>query len=697
MKRLLLTLALALTTCFLTAGAETLGPDIAPLLQSQWGQSGCFNRLTPLQDGVRCATGCVPTAYAQIMYYHRWPTGLTAAIAGYDQASKSSSGGLNGVEPGDTLPPTVFAWDQMLDAYGDDADPTDEAADAVAELMFYAGVALRAVYRPGSTDAVATDHLNISRFIAAFGYSPAARVIDRMDYSTAEWERIIYGELQAGRPVIYSAEQPRDSHCFVIDGYSRGLFHVNWGWNGTNDGYYDLNTLNPLENNALEVYADQFSCAHQAVIHLCPPQEGDEEDPQYKVDGFDSPQAVAYGRASAADDFRLSVSLHVSSQKRHSAAELGLGLYDGDSLLSVMAPMTIATDGNGCEGLFDIAFGHGVSDATYDLKPVYRYGTRGWQRCVSTGRRFASATIAGDSLHLRVVNTREMVPTSPENVAIDTVAVGGSLFSGRAVEFAVSLDNRSDFHQVPLWLWYEGEGRYRTRITAYLRPHTRGTVLMHDAVLPVAAGTTVAYYITTDQEGTERVWQSTYTTREEDPIHLQAVLLPAYADNAAVMSGEVALGDTLWLTLAVTNTGRRTFDWPFRVSIESSDKAEGYLREFKSHSYRLAIAPQETVEVVCGFSAEDFDLEHSADGDYQLRLYYYPIDERFHRGEVSSESVLLYSFRVLPSGVVAAAGDTGGAYDAAGAAFDASGVALRGTAAGGVRLVIQGGKKWVVR
>jgi hypothetical protein len=35
-------------------------------------------------------------------------------------------------------------------------------------------------------------------------------------------------------------------HAFVIDGYdSNGLYHVNWGWGGSYDGYFQLNNLNP--------------------------------------------------------------------------------------------------------------------------------------------------------------------------------------------------------------------------------------------------------------------------------------------------------------------------------------------------------------------------------------------------------------------------------------------------------------------
>ena len=36
------------------------------------------------------------------------------------------------------------------------------------------------------------------------------------------------------------------AHAWVCDGYdASGDFHMNWGWAGYEDGYYNLNALNP--------------------------------------------------------------------------------------------------------------------------------------------------------------------------------------------------------------------------------------------------------------------------------------------------------------------------------------------------------------------------------------------------------------------------------------------------------------------
>lgn len=76
------------------------------------------------------------------------------------------------------------------------------------------------------------------------GYSKTAKLISRSDYSTADWEAIIYNELTNKRPVLYSGDAGGSGHQFIIDGYdNKGLFHVNWGWGGSSDGYFVLSVL----------------------------------------------------------------------------------------------------------------------------------------------------------------------------------------------------------------------------------------------------------------------------------------------------------------------------------------------------------------------------------------------------------------------------------------------------------------------
>lgn len=45
---------------------------------------------------------------------------------------------------------------------------------------------------------------------------------------------------------MYSGASSGGGHAFVCDGADgNGLYHINWGWNGYQDGYFDITILNP--------------------------------------------------------------------------------------------------------------------------------------------------------------------------------------------------------------------------------------------------------------------------------------------------------------------------------------------------------------------------------------------------------------------------------------------------------------------
>ena len=63
-------------------------------------------------------------------------------------------------------------------------------------------------------------------------------------------------------------------HSFVIDGYRMGEnqypdYHVNWGWGGVCDGYYQIANLHPQEDG---IYAtnNPFSESQQMTIGIMP-------------------------------------------------------------------------------------------------------------------------------------------------------------------------------------------------------------------------------------------------------------------------------------------------------------------------------------------------------------------------------------------------------------------------------------------
>lgn len=194
---------------------------VAPLIKSEWNQIEPYWNQTPGQ----AYTGCVITAAAQLMYYHQWPK------QGYGTHTNthftSQSRDFN----------HTYDWDNMLDKYTE-GNYTEAQANAVAQLMADAGCAMDVNYG-GIYGSGAFDQNGYYALVTNFGYSRNARLVHGSP--DEEWEAMLKSELDAGRPLYYSAwsRSMTVGHAFVCDGYDdAGYFHFNLGWGGDQNAYY---------------------------------------------------------------------------------------------------------------------------------------------------------------------------------------------------------------------------------------------------------------------------------------------------------------------------------------------------------------------------------------------------------------------------------------------------------------------------
>ena len=240
-------------------GASAQHTPIAPMLTSRWDQGAPYYYQCPKVGSKYCYTGCVATAMAQVMYYYRWPETTSKAIPGYTTYT-------NKIQMPE-LPVVSFDWDGMKDIYR--GNETDE--DAVAQLMLYAGQSVQMDYTPTGSGA---GQFSIGPAMRTyFGYDQNISTINREDYCIAEWADIIYAELAAGRPVLYTGSSMSVGHEFVCDGYKDGFFHINWGWSGYYDEYYKLSVLNPNSTSGAGSgdTPDGFPNGQSAVIGIQKP------------------------------------------------------------------------------------------------------------------------------------------------------------------------------------------------------------------------------------------------------------------------------------------------------------------------------------------------------------------------------------------------------------------------------------------
>lgn len=241
--------------------------SVSPLLyQIKWGQAKPYNNLCPSYRGEKTLTGCVATAMAQVMKFHSFPDKGT----GYIKYNTST----NRLNVTHDFSKDVFDWPNMLDSYI--SDYTEQQANAVATLMASCGASVEMDYgtsSQGGSGAYQSDLL--SGYIENFGYDDDASLVIRNYCSIDDWHRLLLDELDAGRPVNYGGASMRDGgHSFVIDGYRIGEnqypdYHVNWGWDGACDGYYQIANLHPQEDG---IYAtnNPFSESQQMTIGIKP-------------------------------------------------------------------------------------------------------------------------------------------------------------------------------------------------------------------------------------------------------------------------------------------------------------------------------------------------------------------------------------------------------------------------------------------
>ena len=217
---------------------------INPLITTKWDQTYPYNSQLPdlftgtdYKSNNRLATGCVATAMAQVMKYHKYPEkGIGSATC---------SGTVNGVAFSANFGETTYNWTAMKDSYSSADSHEDAAAIAVATLMYHCGVAVDmgygTLFSGGSGAAVAKVGPALINY---FGYNKSLQYLTRNKYSDSEWEDIVYNELANARPVLYGGQSKvadnEGGHAFVCDGYDGSKYHINWGWGGACDGYYAI-------------------------------------------------------------------------------------------------------------------------------------------------------------------------------------------------------------------------------------------------------------------------------------------------------------------------------------------------------------------------------------------------------------------------------------------------------------------------
>ena len=272
------------------AQTQATYPTISPILgEVEWGQDEPYNNLCPTVGGERSVTGCVATAISQIMYVHKYPTkGI---------GSKTYTTESHGLRLNVNFGATTYDWGNMLPYYKNNYNSTQ--ANAVATLMYHVGVAADMDYDPDGSGAISSAAL--AAITEYFGYNKSIHVLPKDFMKEETVLQTVASDLQEGRPVYISGSTVnQEGHAFVCDGMqSDGYLHINWGWNGSGNGYFALSALDP-ENQGTGGSASDLAFTEGVCLYTnIKPTVGGEAMPLITVDKLTRTSSDAINKTTA--------------------------------------------------------------------------------------------------------------------------------------------------------------------------------------------------------------------------------------------------------------------------------------------------------------------------------------------------------------------------------------------------------------
>jgi hypothetical protein len=201
---------------------------VSPLLINLWNQDNPYNMFAPEDPagpGGRAYAGCVATAMSMIMHYWRYP------LQGEGAHGYNCDYGYLYANFGET----EYNYNHMQ-------TEMDAEMPEIALLMYHCAVAVDMNFSASGSGASSWSVPGAIKNY--FGYASTANYIDKSNYSNTGWVNILKDQIDFGKPMYYSGFSNSGGHAFVCDGYDdANLFHFNFGWSGSSNGFYALNDV----------------------------------------------------------------------------------------------------------------------------------------------------------------------------------------------------------------------------------------------------------------------------------------------------------------------------------------------------------------------------------------------------------------------------------------------------------------------
>ena len=275
---------------------------VSPLLATKWGQStvkgadgvatNCFNFYTPptrtvikeemaggyaeTNESANCVCGCVATAMAQLMRYWCWPQGDRPSFENANCSAPFDTSILLGVfwgpgafqfltvaqnpvaETNLTTAAGAYDWENMLEL--PEGVAVEDNCKAIGKLTYDCGVSVGMDYNlaeTGGSGIYTSEARNIVDALKGrFSYTNALLCTSgELTTSDSCRQKVIFANLDAKCPVLLLITGD-GGHAVVGDGYgfdsgegeTLPYVHLNMGWTGQCDVWYNLPYINTDDN-----------------------------------------------------------------------------------------------------------------------------------------------------------------------------------------------------------------------------------------------------------------------------------------------------------------------------------------------------------------------------------------------------------------------------------------------------------------
>ena len=237
-----------------------------PYVDVKWGQGEPYNNNCPIDNGVRCPTGCAATAIAQILSYYEYPGSIYGQTYNWSELKQHNRSTYN-----NQCACSSNNHNNLARLFRDIGDGVD---------MRYSSTG------SGSSIYEAADFLMDLDFL--------------VDGPSSFNQTKINDEVRNGRAVYIRGENHQNNkvsgHAWVLDGlmnikvtsneYERPFGqllwtlvesittytyynHFNWGWNGNNNGYFLSNVFDVTQYKILDegsVSTEAYNLEHDVQI-----------------------------------------------------------------------------------------------------------------------------------------------------------------------------------------------------------------------------------------------------------------------------------------------------------------------------------------------------------------------------------------------------------------------------------------------